>query len=596
MSELERLQKRAQRERLARKEAERLLENKSRELFYANQTLAEREEKTRSVLQAINDGILTYDEEGIIQSCNPGAENIFGCQSSRLLDQPISSLFPSSTLLIPAEEHDPKHVEESRIRRVDGSSCPIELNIGVVTLGSGRVYIATLRDITERNTAQERIKKLAYYDALTGLPNRSVFLDRLELALNNAKRHDDLVAVMFIDLDRFKRVNDTLGHNVGDHFLTQVAKRLRNTIRTSDTVTQLHRDEDIPLLTRLGGDEFTLLLSRIRNANDVARVGQRILEDLRRPVRIDGHELVLTGSIGISLFPGDGEDADAVLRNADVAMYQGKKSGRDQATFYSSSMNETALHVLTLEEELRHALQNSEFEVHYQPKVSIQTRKPVGAEALVRWRHPKQGLMMPGEFLPVAEETGLLGPISDWVLRESCRQIRDWASSGRQPLPVSVNISNQQFNGEMLLNTLESVLQETGIDPGLLELELTESIVMENAPLAVEISCNIREMGISLSIDDFGTGYSSMSHLKRLALDKLKIDRSFVMDLGEDPEDEAIIKAITALAHSMRLEVIAEGVETEAQLNRLGQYGCDEAQGFLFSRAIPADEFAKWLE
>ncbi|MEJ1356554.1 MAG: sensor domain-containing diguanylate cyclase [Candidatus Sedimenticola sp. (ex Thyasira tokunagai)] len=334
MSKLERLQKRAQRERLARKEAERLLENKSRELFYANQTLAEREEKTRSVLQAINDGILTYDEEGIIQSCNPGAENIFGCQSSRLLDQPILSLFPSSTLLIPAEEHDPKHVEESRIRRADGSSCPIELNIGVVTLESGRIYIATLRDITERNTAQERIKKLAYYDALTGLPNRSVFLDRLELALNNAKRHDDLVAVMFIDLDRFKRVNDTLGHNVGDHFLTQVAKRLRNTIRTSDTVTQLHRDEDTPLLTRLGGDEFTLLLSRIRNANDVARVGQRILEDLRRPVRIDGHELVLTGSIGISLFPGDGDDADAVLRNADVAMYQGKKSGRDQATFY----------------------------------------------------------------------------------------------------------------------------------------------------------------------------------------------------------------------------------------------------------------------
>ncbi|MES9897815.1 MAG: EAL domain-containing protein [Sedimenticola sp.] len=596
MSELERLQKRAKRERVARKEAERLLEDKSRELFYVNQTLAEREAKTRSVLQAINDGILTYDEEGIIQSCNPGAENIFGCNDSRLLGHPIASLFPQDTLLIPAEGHDPKHIEETNIRRDDGSNCPIELTIGIVNLESGRVYIATLRDTTERNSAQERIKKLAYYDALTGLPNRSVFLDRLELALENAKRHNDLVAVMFIDLDRFKRVNDTLGHNVGDHFLTQVAKRLRNTIRTSDTVTKLHKDDDIPLLTRLGGDEFTLLLSRIRNANDVARVGQRILEDLRRPVRIDGHELVLTGCIGIALFPGDGEDADAILRNADVAMYQGKKRGRNQAAFYSASMNETALHVLTLEEELHQALRNSEFEVHFQPKVSIQTRKPVGAEALVRWHHPKHGMMLPGEFLPVAEETGLLGPISDWVLGETCKQIRCWADSGKQPLPISVNISNQQFNGDDLLIKLKRVLQESAIDPGLLELELTESIVMENAPRAVEITRSISEMGVSLSIDDFGTGYSSMSHLKRLSVDKLKIDRSFVMDLGIDSEDEAIIKAITALAHSMHLEVIAEGVETEAQLERLGQHGCNEAQGFLFSRAIPADEFAEWLE
>ncbi|MES9903503.1 MAG: EAL domain-containing protein, partial [Sedimenticola sp.] len=508
----------------------------------------------------------------------------------------IAPLFPPKILLIPTGIHDPKHIEETCINRPDGSCCPVELSISMVNLESGRVYIASLRDITERNTAQERIRKLAFYDTLTGLPNRSVFLDRLELALENAKRHNDLVAVMFIDLDRFKRVNDTLGHTVGDHFLTQVAKRLHNTVRTSDTLSRIHMDEDAPLLTRLGGDEFTLLLSRIRNANDVARVGQRVLEDLRRPVTVHGHELVLTGSIGIALFPGDGDDIDALLRNADVAMYQGKKSGRNQATFYSSSMNEAALHVLTLEEELRRALQNGGFEVYYQPKISIQTREPVGAEALIRWNHPQRGLMMPGEFLPVAEETGLIGPISDWVLEESCRQIKKWALSGKEPLPVSVNISNQQFNGDQILNIIKRVLKETGIKPSLLELELTESIVMENAPYALDLTRSMRTIGVTLSIDDFGTGYSSMSHLKRLAVDKLKIDRSFVMDLGEDSDDEAIIQAITALAHSMHLTVIAEGVETEAQFELLRRHSCDEAQGFLFSKAVPADEFARWLK
>lgn len=596
MSEQKRLQKRAERERLARKEAERLLEDKSRELYYANRTLAEREAKNRLILQVINDGILTYDEEGIIQSCNPGAEDIFGCDSRRLLGRPIAPLFPSGTLLVPTGEHDPRHIVETYVRRVDGSSCATELSIGVIAPESGRIYIATLRDITERNIAQERIKKLAFYDTLTGLPNRSVFLDRLGLALGNAKRHRDLGAVMFIDLDRFKRVNDTLGHSVGDHFLTQISKRLRNTIRTSDTVSQLHKDEDAPLLTRLGGDEFTLLLSRIRNINDVARVGQRILDDLRRPLSIEGHELVLTASIGIALFPGDGEDADSILRNADVAMYQGKKRGRDQATFYSSSMNEAALRVLTLEEELHQALRLNQFEVYYQPKVSVQTGALVGAEALVRWRHPSRGILLPGEFLPVAEETGLVGQISDWVLETSCQQIEHWLNSGKQPCPISVNISNQQFNSDQLLIVLKRILDETGIDHSLLELELTESIVMENAPFAIDLTRRLRSLGITLSIDDFGTGYSSMSHLKRLAVDKLKIDRSFVIDLGEDPEDEAIIKAITALAHSMHLDVIAEGVETEEQLERLSQLECDQAQGFLFSQAIPADDFTQWLK
>lgn len=591
-----RLGKRADRERLARKEAERLLEDKSRELYYANQALVEREVKTRMVLQAISDGILTYGGDGNIQSCNPAAESIFGCDKSELMGQPIASLFPPAILLVPSEGYDPKYTEETHIKRADGSECPVELKIGVVSLESGQIYIATIRDITERNEAQERIKKLAYYDTLTNLPNRTLFLDRLELALVNSKRHNDLVAVMFLDLDRFKRVNDTLGHSMGDRFLAQVAKRLSNTIRTSDTVARLEEGEQVPLLTRLGGDEFTLLLARARSSTDVASVGQRILEDLRRPIRLDGHELVLTGSIGIALFPGDGIDIEALLCNADIAMYQAKKRGRNQITFYSSTMNEKALHVLTLESELRHALQNSEFEVHYQPKISVQTRKLVGAEALVRWRHPERGMMQPGEFLPVAEETGLIGPLSDWVLAESCQQISRWSDEGKQLVPISVNVSNQQFNSDALLVTLEQALQASGIDPGLLELELTETIVMENAHLAVDLTRSLKKMGIALSIDDFGTGYSSMSHLKRLAVDKLKIDRSFVNDLGQNPEDEAIIKAITALAHSMRLDVIVEGVETEEQMALLGQFGCDEAQGFLFSKAIPADDFSLWLD
>ncbi|MCP4285776.1 MAG: EAL domain-containing protein [Gammaproteobacteria bacterium] len=588
------LERRARRERLARKEAERLLENKSRELFYSNQTLAEREAKTRMVLHAVSDGILTYCEDGIIQSCNPAAESLFGCVEEQLIGQLITPLFHTDTILVPPKNHDLQQIRQTHIKKFNGSSCPVDINIGVVTLESGRVYIATIRDITERTEAQKRINRLAYYDALTGLANRTLFQDRLEQALENARRYEHLVALLFLDLDRFKRVNDTLGHGVGDQFLIQIAKRLRNTVRSSDSI--LHFHENDPLLTRLGGDEFTLLLPHIHKANDVARVGQRILNDLRRPVCIEGHELVLTGSIGIALYPEDGDAAETLLRNADVAMYQAKKRGKNKAIFYSSSMNKTTLRVLNFEEELRRALQEEQFEIYFQPKISVKSKKLVGAEALIRWHHPEHGLVFPGDFLPVAEETGLIGPISNWVMAESCRQIRGWQESGKKVVSVSVNVSNQQFDGNELLAIVQQTLSETGIEPALLELELTETIVMENAQLAIELTNQLKQQGVALSIDDFGTGYSSMSHLKRLSVDKLKIDRSFIKDLGCAPEDEAIVQAITALAHSLNLKVTVEGVETEQQLKFLGRCGCEEAQGFLFSKAIPADQFVQWLE
>ncbi|MBL7002709.1 MAG: EAL domain-containing protein [Gammaproteobacteria bacterium] len=587
------LVRRAERERMARKEAERLLEEKSRELFYTNQSLKEREEKTQKVLQAISDGILTYGGEGIIQSSNRAADEIIGSDFDSIISSSVFNLFPPNIDLFPQNDHDSHQIELTYIIKLDGKSCPVELNIAMFIQNEVKVYIATIRDVRERIEAQEHIQQLAYYDSLTGLPNRSLFYDRLKIAMDNAKRDNDLLALLFLDLDRFKRVNDTLGHSAGDKLLVKISKRLRNVIREGDSVIHLHEGDF--LLTRLGGDEFTLLLSRVRKLNDVARVTERILHEIRRPIFIENHELVITGSIGISLYPIDGENVNELIRNADVAMYQAKKDGKDRAVFYSSSMNEKALRVLTLEEELRHAFDENQFRVFYQPKVSFKDKKLIGAEALVRWQHPKRGILAPGQFLPIAEELGLIGPLSNWVLLETCQQIRRWQKAGKDVVNISVNVSDQQFKEGDFVKKINQVFMDTGVSPSIIELELTETIVMENSNFAVDLTKRIKQAGVSLSIDDFGTGYSSMSHLKSLSVDKLKIDQSFVRDLENSQEDNAIVKAIIALSHSLNLEVVAEGIETEEQFEILKKLGAEEAQGYLFSRPIPAEEFTSWL-
>lgn len=598
MSELESLKRRAERERRARKEAERLLEDKSRQLFATNQQLAAREAKTRSILEAVSDGVVTYSASGVIQSANRVALELFGCQSAILPETSIEQLFPSPDLhcnLYPQAVNLHPPCQEVHALHREGWSFPVELKVKLISNSDDQIFIATIADIRERQYAQKQIEQLAYFDRLTDLPNRTLFEDRILMSIENAQRHQERFAVMFLDLDRFKRINDTLGHAVGDRLLKQVAGRLRHSLRGTDSVGQVSADEYAPLLARLGGDEFTLLLSRVRHDTDVARLGQRILSYLRAPIHIDGHELVVSGSIGVALYPEDGSNSISLLRNADTAMYQAKQKGRDKVVFYTASMNASALKMLTLESDLRTALAEEQLVVHYQPKYIIKDHQLIGLEALVRWQHPQRGLLQPGEFLPMAEESGLIGPLSDWVLQKVCRQIRLWREVGYQPVQVSVNVSNQQFHGGQLIAVVTDALAETGIDPHYLELELTENIVMADVHVAMELLDALKSMGVSLSIDDFGTGYSSMSYLKRLPVDKLKIDRSFVRDIYTDPEDKAIARAIIALGHSLNLTVIAEGVEIQEQLDQLQQEECDQVQGFLFGRPVATAEIESQL-
>lgn len=455
--------------------------------------------------------------------------------------------------------------------------------------------IGTAQDITERKQAERAIHRLAYYDSLTGLANRVLFKDRLSNALSYADRHHQHLATLFIDLDRFKVINDTLGHTVGDRLLTHVAERLSESVRQSDSVGR-HADHEPPhALARLGGDEFTILLTALPAPEDAGRVARRILESLAHPFSIDGHEIFISASIGISIFPTDGSTVEALLKNADTAMYHAKEQGRNNCQFYSSGLNAAAAERLDLENELRRALEREEFLVFYQPKLNIHSRKILGAEALVRWKHPKRGVVPPGVFLNAAIDTGLIRPMDEWVLREACRQVKAWEVAGLPPITVSANVSNSLFHGRTLPTTVADALRESGLNSSQLELELTESIAMRDVEASVTMLEGLRTMGVRLSIDDFGTGYSSLSYLQRFPLSRLKIDQSFVRDLLTNENNVKITRAIIAMAHSLNLSVLAEGVETEGQLAKLREEGCDEVQGYLFSRPVCAEDFERLL-
>ena len=455
--------------------------------------------------------------------------------------------------------------------------------------------IGTAQDITERKQAERAIHRLAYYDSLTGLANRVLFKDRLSNALAYAERHHLHLATLFIDLDRFKVINDTLGHTVGDLLLTHVAERVSECVRQSDSVGRPADHEPSHALARLGGDEFTILLTTLPQPEDAGRVGRRILDSLAHPFRIDGHEIFISASIGISIYPSDGTTVEALLKNADTAMYHAKEQGRNNCQFYSSGLNAAAAERLDLEGDLRRALEREEFVVFYQPKLNIHSRRILGAEALVRWKHPKRGLVPPGVFLNAAIDTGLIRPMDEWVLREACRQVKAWERTGLPAITVSTNVSNSLFHGRTLPGTVADALRDSGLNAWQLELELTESIAMRDVEASVTMLEGLRTMGVRLSIDDFGTGYSSLSYLQRFPLCRLKIDQSFVRDLLTNENNAKITKAIIAMAHSLNLSVLAEGVETEAQLARLREEGCDEVQGYLFSRPVCAEEFETLL-
>jgi diguanylate cyclase (GGDEF)-like protein len=447
-----------------------------------------------------------------------------------------------------------------------------------VLLQEKRRYKDQLESLLQERTAE--VNRLAYYDTLTELPNRTLFEDRLAQAVTLAQRTRKTLAVLFISFDQLKKVNDTLGHALGDHLLKEVAFRVRGCVSESDTVA------------RFGGD-LAVMLSQIKGAEDVLEIIGCIRDNLNRSLKLDGREVFATASVGVSMFPDDGKESDSLIKNAGAALYLAKKSGGNAYQFFTADMHARASKRFALETSLRHAVDNEEFLIHYQPRVAIDSLQIVGVEALVRWQHPELGLVSPAEFIPLAEETGLILPLGEWVLRTACRQNREWQDKGFPGMSVGVNISARQFQQKNLAETVIRILDEVGLAPGFLELELTESSIMNN--VAVDVLTGLKTQGVTVSVDDFGTGFSSLSYLKRLPINALKIDQSFVRDLTTDPDDAALVMAIVTLAHNMRLRVVAEGVETEEQLRFLRLLRCDEIQGYLISKPLAAEALEKLL-
>ncbi|PKR60472.1 diguanylate cyclase [Thalassospira lohafexi] len=447
----------------------------------------------------------------------------------------------------------------------------------------GGGYVATYTDITERKQTEARMRHLAVHDVLTSLPNRTLFLDRLRQALLSARRFQRGVTVLFVDLDRFKDINDHFGHDVGDLMIQEMGQRLSRIIRDSDTAA------------RLGGDEFAIIQTDVQNIEDTIVLAQRIIDELCQPFDCRGIRLHSTASVGITLFPEDGENPEQLVKNADMAMYAAKAEGRNNYRFFLPSMHERVKERKTIEEDLRNALENDQLELYYQPKIDCRTERVVGAEALVRWHHPDRGLIMPGEFISVAEECGLINRLGAWVLEKACKQTQIWRDSSLPGLRIAVNLSPAQFQDAELVSSVTRIVKDTAMPEGTLELEITESILMNNPEKAVSTLKELKALGVMIAIDDFGTGYSSLNYLKRFPVSSIKIDQSFVNDIHVDMDDKAIVDAVIGLGHSLNLEVVAEGVEEVEQLDYLREKGCDFIQGYLYSKPLPADTFVTWV-
>ncbi len=536
------------------------------------------------ILERSSNEIYVFDAETLkFTQVNEGAQKNLGYTMEELHELTPLDLKPAFTpeqfqeLIGPLRLGDVETLSfETEHQRKDGSRYPVEVRLQFSAAETPPVFVAVIQDITERKQNQERLNYLAYYDALTGLPNRSLLLDRLRQAMIESERHERLAAVLFLDLDRFKLVNDTLGHEAGDVLLKSAANRLSACVRSGDTVA------------RLGGDEFTIVLANVAHVDDTGRVARKILNAFAAPFQIAGQELFVSPSIGITLFPLDDNDPEALLKNADAAMYHAKDSGRNTFQFFTPELNQRTARRLGLETALRHALERGEFQLHYQPQVDLASGRVTGVEALIRWQRPDIGLVSPLEFIPLAEETGLIVPIGDWVLRTACAQARAWQQAGLPDLRMSVNIAPRQFQQQDLAGVVLRILRETGLDPRRLVLEITEGTIMQNAGAAIETLRTLGALGVGLSLDDFGTGYSSLNYLKRFPLDCLKVDKSFVDDITTDPDVAAIVSAIISMARSLEVQVVAEGVETRAQLEFLRAHGCDAIQGYLFSKPLPA--------
>lgn len=470
-------------------------------------------------------------------------------------------------------------------KRKDGSCFPSQHTISAVRDGQGRViqYIDLFSDITEKKQQEESIQNLAHYDQLTGLPNRALFVDRLKQSIQRARRKNQHIGLMFIDLDRFKYVNDTLGHDAGDALLAKISMRLSETVREQDTVA------------RLGGDEFTIILEELAIPQDGILVAEKLIQYVCKPLDIKGHEVVVGASIGISVFPDHGDDQDTLIKCADTAMYHAKESGRNRCKLYDSSLSAKASERFHLERLLRKAIEEQEFELYFQPQINITSGKVCGCETLIRWNNPEHGLIGPMEFIPLAEETGLIIPLGEWVLHQSLISANNWKSRGIEQITISVNVSSKQLSAGNFAEKVRQLVALTEFQPQRLELEITESAVMENPNQVIAELNQIRDLGVNISLDDFGTGYSSLSYLKKLPVTKVKIDRSFVRDINIDKDDEEIVKAIIAMSRTLGLKVIAEGAETKDHIDFIRRADCDDVQGYYYSRPLPEDDFIRFV-
>ena len=567
-------------------------------LHAEKQVAQENGERLQVVIDNADEGIITLDQAGLVESFNAAAEHIFGYAATEIIGRSAETFMPSEQTSAVGESR-PRYLLvghcEAAGRHKQGKEFPIEIAVSEALMKGVPQFVCIVRDIMERKLAQEKLHLMANYDTLTGLPNRNMFKDRLPQALHRASRNNTLVALMFLDLDRFKTINDTLGHGAGDLLLQHVATLLQTTLRKSDSILRNGAENDEHALgeghtvSRLGGDEFTIILEGIANVDCVALVAQKIIAAFGQPVYLGGHEIYASTSIGIAIYPFDDTNQENLIKDADTAMYRSKELGRNTFQFYTKDLNTQVSNRLTLETDLRRAIEREEFLLHYQPKVDLASGETIGVEALLRWHPPEKGMVSPGDFIPFMEETGLIIPVGEWVIRTACAQNMAWQKNGNKPLLMAVNLSARQFMQKNLAGSIVGILQETGMEARFLELELTESILMQHTDYNIATLAELVAMGIQISIDDFGTGFSSLSYLKRFAVHTLKIDRSFVNDLATGQDDAAIVSAIIALGNSLRLNVIAEGVETQEQLELLRNLGCHQVQGYLLGRPMPPD-------